>query len=226
MSKINIGDTVGIFTIIEKMNCKDKDGHALYKGACNECGFERMARLYDLQRTTECTHIRIDGEVAFNRTNWCNKRIGSIFEGIKKRCYEPFTKSYRWYGGKGVKVCDEWMSNPKLFEEWSLQNGYNDLLTIDRINANGNYCPENCRWVTKEFNSKYTSRTSLINVNGEVHSGKDWARKLGFEKNLINKYINKYGFENTILFIGRVIENPLLKSELKGKQSYYDLYMN
>ena len=79
MSKNHIGETIGVFTIVEQMPYKDTDGHALYKGVCNECGYERIARYYNLKETRECTHIRLDGEVAFCKTNWNNKRIKKIF---------------------------------------------------------------------------------------------------------------------------------------------------
>jgi len=224
MSKNHIGETAGIFTITELMPYKDEDGHALYKGICNDCGFKRIARYYDLKVSTKCVHVRIDGKVISNLTNWDNERIKVIFNGMKQRCYNEKDKNYRWYGAKGIKVCDEWMDNPKMFEEWALQNGYDDSLTIDRENPKLNYCPENCRWVTKEFNSKYTSATSLINVNGEVHSGRDWSKILGLGKNIINKYIRKYGLENTIVFIEKYLKYPNLKP--KANQSYYELYMN
>lgn len=224
MNKNHVGETVGVFTIVELMPYKDDDGHALYKGICNECGFERIARYYDLKVSTRCTHIRIDGEVAFCKTDWNNKRIKEIFHGMKQRCYNKDEEAYRWYGAKGIKICNEWLDNPKSFEEWSLQNGYNDDLTIDRKNPELDYRPDNCRWITKEFNSKYKSTTSLIDVNGEVHTGKDWAKILGLGHNRINIYVRKYGLENTIEFIKKYLANPDLKSS--ARQNYYDLYMN
>jgi hypothetical protein len=226
LRKNHIGEMAGVFKIVERMDCKDDDGHALYKGVCTKCGFERVARLYDLRYTKVCTHIRVDGEVAFNRVNWNNQRLRCIFDGMKKRCYDESVESYRWYGAKGIKVCDEWMDDPSKFEEWSLSNGYTDQLTIDRIEGDKDYSPDNCRWVTKINNLKYKSTTSMIEVNGVVHSGKDWARILGIGLNKINKYVQKYGLYNTILFIEKFLENPKLKSTLKPKQSYYDLYMN
>lgn len=213
-----------IFIIKELMPYKDKDGHALYKGVCKECGFERIARYNDLKASVKCVHIGIDGREANRSIDWNNKRIQEIFHGMRQRCYNKNDKNYVRYGAKGIKVCDEWLDNPKLFEEWSLQNGYNDSLTIDRKNSKLGYCPENCRWVTKEFNSKYKSTTSLIEINGEIHSGKDWAKILGFGHNLINTYVRKYGLENTIEFIKRYLKYPNLNS--KTKQNYYDLYMN
>ena len=225
MSEKNyIGQTIGVFTIVEHMNYKDTDGHALYRGICNQCGFERITRLYDLKHTTKCTHIRIDGKVAHTKTNWDNDRIARIFHGMKERCYNQQNKSYRWYGAKGIKICDEWMDNPKLFEEWAIANGYSDSLTIDRIESSKDYSPDNCRWITQINNAKYKSTTSVISVNGVVHSGKDWSRITGIGLNTINKYVRRYGLDNTISFIEKYIKNPGLKP--KSNQSYYDLYMN
>lgn len=214
----------GVFEIVECMNYNDNDGHALYRGICKDCGFERIARLYDLRYANKCTHIRVDGEIGVHHTKWVNDRIGNIFKGMKDRCYNINDKNYRWYGAKGIKVCDEWMNNPKSFEEWSLNNGYTDEFTIDRINENKDYCPDNCRWVTKTNNSKYKSTTSMINVNGIIHSGKDWARILGVSINTINNYVRKYGLNNTVKFIEWYLKNNHLKQN--RSQSYYDLYIN
>lgn len=221
----HIGETVGVFTIVELMPNKDADGHALYKGTCNECGLKRIARYGDLKRTSKCTHVGVGGVVLCDKTNWKNSRIKSIFYGMKQRCYNDKTKSYRWYGGRGIKICDEWLNNPKDFEEWALNNGYNNTLTIDRIDENEDYCPGNCRWADSENNSKYKSTTSLIDVNGEKHTGRDWAQILGIGINTINKYIRKYGPDNTSEFIRRYMANPTLKPSNKNK-SIYGLYMN
>lgn len=155
--------------------------------------------------------------------NWKNKRLRSIFKDMKRRCYNQNDKDYCWYGAKGIKVCDAWMENPKAFEDWSLSHGYSDDLTIDRIDENKDYCPENCRWITRNDNAKYKSSTILIDVDGKIHTGKDWAKTLGFGANKINEYIRTHGLDNTIEFIKRYLKNPGLKP--KHKQSYYDLYM-
>ena len=224
----HIGKTYGIYTLIEFLNEKDKYGHYLYKGKCKICGYETVRPFSHFSApsaiTNNCKHLDRNGNYYnFNKYNWSNERIGSIFNGIKDRCYNKNNKSYKWYGEKGVKVCKEWIDNPKLFENWALSNGYKDDLTIDRIDENKDYCPENCRWVTNINNAKYKSSTSLIEVDGETHTGKDWAKILGFGINLINNYIRKYGLENTIKFIKKYQANPTL--EPKGNQSYYDLYM-
>lgn len=223
MNKNHIGETIGVFTIKEIMSYKDKDGHALYKGICKECGFERIARYQSLKETEKCTHIGLGGK-PIRKINWSNKRIKDIFNSMKRRCYNKEARDYRWYGAKGIKVCDEWANNPKAFEEWALQNGYKDNLTIDRIDENKNYSPDNCRWITGAQNTKYKSTTSLIEVNGETHTGRDWSKILGLGTNRINTYIRDYGLDNTIEFIKRYTANPNLKPYNRN-QSIYSLYM-
>ena len=143
---------------------------------------------------------------------------------MKRRCYDPKNKSYRWYGAKGVGICDEWLHNLQAFKTWAQNNGYSDDLTIDRINESLDYSPGNCRWVTKNNNSRYKSTTSCINVNDIIHSGKEWSQILGLGINTINKYVRKYGLDNTVKFIEKYLNNPGLNIE-RG-QSYYDVYMN
>lgn len=226
MNKNHVGEVVGIFEIIELMPYKDKDGHhTLYKGICKECGISRIARYHDLKSTIKCNHISADGAFINYETKWDNPRFKSIFRDMKQRCYNEKEKAYRWYGAKGIKICDEWLNNPKSFEEWSLKNGYKDNLTIDRIDENKDYSPNNCRWVTHSYNTKYKSTTSLIDVDGEIHTGRDWSKILGFNVNLINSYIRKYGYDNTIKFIKCYLENPGLKPKGQNK-SIYDLYMH
>ena len=116
-------------------------------------------------------------------------------------------------------------NNPKLFEEWSLQNGYTDELTIDRIDEDKDYSPDNCRWIPNVDNTKYKSTTSVINVDGEVHTGKDWSKILGLGTNTINTYVRKYGLYDTIEFIKRYMANPNLKP-FNRNQSIYSVYMN
>ena len=142
---------------------------------------------------------------------------------MKARCYNSNKKDYRWYGANGIQVCQEWLNNPQAFEMWAIENGYADNLTIDRIDENKNYCPDNCRWVTAGENSKYKSTTSLINVDGIDHTGRDWSKLLGFGPNLINKYVRVYGLENTIEFIRRYMAHPELKPN--PRQNYYNAYM-
>lgn len=224
LKKDYVGETVGIFKIIEQMDYKTPDNHSLYLGKCTECGFVRIAKLSDLKETKKCVHASHSSGIYIHRTHWENQRIKRIFYGMRNRCYEENDKNYRWYGAKGIKICNEWLHNPKAFEDWALRNGYDDDQTIDRIDSEKDYCPENCRWVTNAQNTKYKSSTMIIKANGEVHTGRDWSKILGLGINIINKYIRKYGIDNTIDFIERYIKNPGLIPSTKS-QSIYSLYM-
>ena len=225
MSNNIVGTRIGIYDVLYECKEKANDGHKLYHIKCTQCGWETDMLKAQICRAKQCNHIGLGGIYALNTADvsWSNKRLQSIFKHMKQRCYIDSCRDYRWYGAKGIKICDEWLNNPQSFEAWALSNGYNDTLTIDRKEEDKDYCPENCRWITPSDNAKYKSTTSLIEVNGEIHTGQDWSRILGFGKNRINTYIRDYGLENTIKFIELYLKNPYLKP--KHKQSYYDLYM-
>lgn len=97
-------------------------------------------------------------------------RIYKIWQGMRQRCNNPNDKDYMLYGGRGIKVCPEWDCDAEPFILWSLENGYADNLSIDRINTNGDYCPENCRWATstQQIRNRRMQRTNKTGVNG-VH---------------------------------------------------------
>lgn len=224
---IHVGETHGIFKITDVLDEKDKYGHYIYVAECTECGYKKYSHYGGISgeksKSYTCNHLALEGGY-IKQVRWSNHRIQNIFNGMKSRCYCEDDKAYRWYGAKEIKICDEWLDNPKLFEDWSLQNGYDDSLTIDRIDEDKDYSPNNCRWITLEQNSKYKSTTSLIEVNEDKHTGRDWAEILGIGTNIINTYIRKYGLENTIEFIKKFMKEP--KRSRKSKQSYYDLYMS
>ena len=76
------------------------------------------------------------------------RRLASIYQGMKQRCYNTKCSRYKYYGSRGIGICDEWLNSPQAFYDWAMANGYQENLTIDRINNDGNYEPQNCRWVS------------------------------------------------------------------------------
>jgi len=196
---VDVGDVYGIYKVIQKTEDRAPDGHRYYVVRCIECNrqFRMIAGTFSRKRkiVTKCQHGRA------NSYRIRNKRLRKTFVGMYDRCYNRDNKDYRWYGSKGVYICDEWLNDPKRFEEWSKSNGYANKLTIDRIDDNGPYAPWNCRWITRKQNSKYKSTTRELCVDNESHTGRDWANILDVGTNRINRYVRTHGKAFTERFI-------------------------
>lgn len=153
--KLNIieNNRYGMLTIIKEANSYiSPKGKKSRKVSCQcECGNTKDILLHSLRtgkvKNCGCTN-KVLTEQELNR-----KVIYSRFKGIKKRCYNTKDKSYHRYGGRGITICKEWDEDFKKFYEWSLSNGFKKELQIDRIDNDGNYEPDNCRWVTPKENS-------------------------------------------------------------------------
>jgi hypothetical protein len=118
---------------------------------------------------------------------------------MRSRCNNPKNKEYHRYGGRGIKVCNEWLNDFMVFQNWAMVNGYDvsaprGQCTLDRIDNDGNYCPENCRWTTAKEQANNTRRTRFIEFNGETHSVSEWGRRLGINQSTLNMRLNKYGW--------------------------------
>ena len=115
-----------------------------------------------------------------------NERLYKIWSGMKQRCYNKNHFAYYRYGGNGILICDEWRNSYKAFKEWALNNGYEDHLTIDRIDGKKGYYPENCRWATyKQQRANAANpyelmepgkhfRGKLYEINGELKPKTEW----------------------------------------------------
>ena len=101
---------------------------------------------------------------------------------MKQRCENPNNTVYTWYGDLGIDVCSEWKHSFELFEDWALSHGYAENLTIDRINYNKGYCPENCRWVTRKEQSRNRRDNHLIEYNGKIQTLIEWAEETGIHQ--------------------------------------------
>ena len=106
-------------------------------------------------------------------------RLYSIWKAMNKRCNNNNTGRWNRYGGRGITVCKEWQDDYIPFRDWSLQNGYSDNLSIDRINNDGNYEPSNCRWATTTQQANNTSHNVWIKHDGRIQSMSQWGAELG-----------------------------------------------
>lgn len=130
-----------------------------------------------------------------------NKRHGlrhtkeyTLFDSMKKRCYNTLDSSYPRYGARGIAICDEWLNDFNSFYKWCNENGYKKGLQIDRIDNNGNYCPENCRFVTPKQNTNNRSVTYYIEYNGQKKSVSEWAEITGICRETIKDRIEQLGW--------------------------------
>lgn len=113
------------------------------------------------------------------------KKIANAFRQMKHRCYNPKCKAYKNYGARGIKICQEWLDDFSKFYKWSIENGYNESLSIDRIDVNGNYDPNNCRWVTNLQQQNNKRNNKYIEFNGEKHTYAEWGRILNIPASTI-----------------------------------------
>lgn len=118
-------------------------------------------------------------------------RLYHIWEDMKSRCQNPNNRRYNSYGGRGIVLCDDWKNDYVSFHTWSMENGYRSDLTIDRIDVNGNYCPENCRWATikEQSNNRRTNR--VLTLDGISKTMKQWGDEMGFGKHVIKNRLSR-----------------------------------
>lgn len=102
----------------------------------------------------------------FSKHNMTNSKIYGVWEGMKQRCLNDKSTHYSYYGGRGITICDEWVNNSSSFLIWAMNNGYQEGLSIDRINSDGNYEPSNCRWATRTTQVENTRQLWKHNKSG------------------------------------------------------------
>lgn len=155
------------------------NSHNLVSGNTKSCGCYMKERI----KKTNTIH------------GFTKSRLYSVYLGMKQRCYNKKSPAYKSYGGRGVKICDEWLSKATgfvAFKNWALKNGYTENLSIDRIDVNGNYEPSNCRWTNElvQANNKRTNR--FIIYKGERKTMAEWSRIFGISYSAIQYRLSKH----------------------------------
>lgn len=146
------------------------------------------------------------------------QRLYRIWIEMRRRCRDEHRDSYCRYGGRGITVCPEWQDY-EVFARWALSNGYADDLTIERIDVNGNYCPENCTWITRGAQARNRRNNFKVTISGETKTGAEWARDAGLEKHtVINRIRKGLNPETAVTKQGPVRKRSVFGEELTLKE--------
>ena len=204
---------------------KDKYG-AGKKCVCRcDCGrlFKRPYRNIinnKMKMCKECSNNLKKQQKHHSTHNKTHTRLYSIYHGMKNRCYNKQQKAYKkWYGSKNITICDEWKNDFLAFYYWAINNGYDDTLTIDRIDNNKGYCPDNCRWTTPHVQAvnraiSKNNKTGYIGIYKRIP--KDYKTKKIFVAQIrVNKKNYSLGRFETIELAVKARNEFIQKNKLK-----------
>lgn len=185
MKKIDLtGMRFGKLTVLREAKRKSNERHRKWLCRC-DCGNEVVVLGCNLQKgntkTCGCSHKKHKyGEISTK-----HMRLYRTYYAMKQRCYNEHSKIFNHYGGRGITICDEWLSSFEAFRDWALKTGYADNLTIERIDVNGNYCPENCCWITQAEQLNNTRRNVILTYDGLTMNLTQWAKHLGVNRDFL-----------------------------------------
>lgn len=184
--------------LVESIAPKRKSGNqyvTMWNCVC-DCGNKTVVRSGDLRngKTITCGNKRIHSHRATH--GMCGTRIYNIWVCMKTRCNNI---SDDRYGGRGISVCEEWKDDFQSFYDWSILNGYEDNLTIERKDVNGNYCPENCCWIPLAEQGLNKRNNVFIEINGEIKILSEWSKEYNIPKETLRYRVKKGMSENKLL---------------------------
>lgn len=200
MKQIDLtGRRFGRLLVVEKHGHKGKAVAWLCK--C-DCGSEVIVRGKDLRSgaTQSCGCIHREQLIERNTTHGlCGQRLYNIWGCMVQRCYNSNTPCYNLYGGRGITICDEWRRDFRSFYDWAMTHGYKDDLTIDRIDNDKGYSPDNCRWITAKEQGNNRSTNRYLDFNGERHTISEWGKLLGIDSETISSRLRRgWSIEKTL----------------------------
>lgn len=187
-----MGQKFGKLTAVERTESFDKNNGFLWKCLC-DCGNETYVPVGRLRSggAKSCGCSRIEKLKEVNKRHCASKtRLYNIWCLMRSRCEKEYRPFYKRYGGRGITVCEEWQTF-EGFRDWAVWNGYADNLSIDRINNDGNYEPNNCRWATSTQQTRNTSQSISVEYQGKKYALADLANKKGLSYMCLYKRIKK-----------------------------------
>jgi hypothetical protein len=186
------GQRFGRLTVLELAYIRDYRSHWLCK--C-DCGNDCVINSHNLgKHTNSCGCIAMERIKKLNAKHLeRNTRLYTIWCNMKSRINNPNNPFYDNYGGRGITICNDW-NDFISFKDWAVSSGYNDNLTIDRIDNNGNYEPLNCRWADRKEQSVNRRSTKFVTHNGLTLTYKEWSLRLGNNSKLVSNRVKKNGW--------------------------------
>lgn len=192
------GKRFGRLTVIGLSDERSKDRGRKFICKC-DCGNMVLVRTADLNNGNTRSCGCLNRELVLSRTRKHGKtdtRIHRIWCDMRRRCYVKSRPFYDNYGGRGIIVCDEWLGADGFinFYKWSMENGYRDDLSIDRIDNDGPYAPWNCRWADELTQKNNTRANIYLTYNGETHTLAEWARIKNIRYDVLYLRIHRLGW--------------------------------
>lgn len=189
------GQKFGRLTVIERVEDHVKpSGRRATQWLCKcDCGNKIIVRASNLKsgHTNSCGCLNKERvKETSTKHRMSHSRIYNIWSHMKQRCLDKNSNDYNDYGGRGINVCNEWLEF-EPFCKWSTENGYNDSLTIDRINVNGNYEPSNCRWVSMKTQQNNKRNNNYITYDGKTQTLTQWSEELNINYDTLNSRISR-----------------------------------
>lgn len=212
---VAIGDKYGRLTVIERLdNYISPQGEPSSKWKCLcECGntVDVLGVLLLKGTTKSCGCLRREKSKNLHYIHGSREdRLYDVWVAMNARCYNLSNKDYIYYGGRGIKVCEDWTHDYTAFKDWAYKNGFSALLSgkqcsLDRIDVNKDYSPENCRWVDMKTQCNNKRNNRLIEYNGQTYTIPQWASMLGLSEGTLRQRIDKLKY--SILSIKDIYQN-------------------